>query len=502
MNDDNKKVLEGLPKIGLLLKDIRIQVLIRQYTKKRVVEELRKYMKVVRNSILQQDHPAAPAYDDIVDTFVEKAETLLPQNLRKAINGTGIVIHEGLGRAPLADTALEACREAARHYCTLEVSRETGMPADRLVHVQDLLKRLTGAEAVLVVNNNAAALLLILNTMAGGKDVFIAREELVETASGFRILDVIKTSGARAVEVGATNKCSVEDFRHALKPDSGVILRVHHSNYQISGATERISLPELMILAHESRVPVLCDLGSGALVNLSRWGLAHEPTVQEVLDNGVDVVCFSGDELLGGSQCGIILGDKEIIDRLKQNHLYRALRCGKTTLTLLEATLRLFQDEPSLLESHPVMRILTESPDQIKRRCHSLKRRLKDIIGDRGYLKIQEERSRVGTDTLATETLPSWALAVHIVGLSPKELDTWLRSCNPPIFGHMDEHKYLLDCRTILRDEFDDVVKAFSQILDRRPGEITPDTQETEEVVNDLIREIQSNDHPIGKNHA
>ena len=419
----------------------------------------------------------------------------LLKNLRRAVNGTGMVIHEGLGRAPLAIEVLDVTRDVLSHYCTLEISANADSAEDRSTHVEQLLKEFTAAEAAMVVNNNAAALLLILNTLAGGRNAVIAREELVETGSGFRILDLIKTSGAKAVEVGAANRCTLEDYRQGLKQRSGLVLCVHHSSFHISGAADRIPLEELAGLAHERNVPVVCDLGTGAFFDFRRWGLRHESMVWDTLQAGADVVCFSGDKLLGGPQCGVILGKKELIDRLKKNPLLRMLRCGKLTLSNLEATLRLLLDKEKAVKSHPILRMLTQSPDRIKRRCRSLKRKLNGIIDDRGYLQIQEATSPVGSDALAAERLPTWVLAIHIAGIPPQELDSLMRSSTPPIFGKFDEQKYFLDCRTIRKNEYADIARAFRRILDESSNELSDELQKaTEEMVDDLIHEFQTDD--------
>ena len=494
MKNDTNAMLKSLPKVDRLLEDARIKALIRQHPRTMVVDGIREYLENIRQNILNAEAPSESVdYETIVEGFAEWAESALGKNLKRAVNGLGIILHTGLGRAPIAEAAQQALSDVVAHYSTLQIDRETGKRGDRYVHVENLLKKITGAESALIVNNNAAATLLILNTLAGGKEVIVSRGELVEIGGSFRIPDVMKRSGAKLVEVGTTNRTHLKDYVNAINTETGLILRVHQSNYRIEGFTKRVPLEELSSLTHSAGLPIVDDLGSGALVDLSRWNLPKEPTVQESVRGGADVVCFSGDKLLGGPQCGIILGKKDLIDKIKKNQLTRALRCDKMTYAVLEATLRLFLDEETLLERHPVLRMLTESRDAIKKRCQSLQKKLKAVLGSQVLVEIIQDVSEVGSGSLAAEVLPTWVLSIHMDEMSTEELARKLRLSDPPIFGRVKEDAVLLDCRTIRKDEFVFIIKAFRKIIGLQPEDkrLKQKRKRIVEKIVDEVREIE-----------
>ena len=459
-------LLKQLPKVDRLLEDPRIDFLTSTCPRILVVEGIRSILENLRESILQgSTEPPDLDFETIVAQIVKWSENTLGRSLRRAVNGAGIILHTGLGRAPIAANAQKALADTVSHYCTLQQDRETGKRGDRYAHVESLLKRITGAEAALIVNNNAAATLLILNTLAEGKEVIVSRGELVEIGGSFRIPDVMRRSGARLVEVGATNRTHLKDYAEAITSDTGLILKVHQSNFRIVGFTKQVAIGELVELGRSHGLPVVDDLGSGALVDLSRWGLPKEPTVQESIDAGADVVCFSGDKLLGGSQCGVIVGKERVIQSMKTNQLTRALRACKMTYTVLEATLRLFLDEEMLMTAHPVVRMLTEPAEHVKKRCQRLKRRLKDVIEEHGSLEIVGDRTEIGSGSLATETLPTWTVAVQIHALSTEDLARRLRWCDPPVYSRVKDGRVQLDCRTVLPEELDWIVSGIESIV-------------------------------------
>jgi L-seryl-tRNA(Ser) seleniumtransferase len=366
--------------------------------------------------------------------------------LRPVINATGVVLHTNLGRAPLAEAALDRVRAVARGYSTLEFDLETGRRGSRTVHADAALRRLTGAEAAVVVNNNAAATLLILAGLAAGREVIVSRGELVEIGGGFRVPDVMAQSGARLREVGTTNRTRVADYTAAIGAQTALLLRVHPSNFRIEGFTERPDLAALVAAAREAGVPLVEDLGSGCLVE----GLAGEPTVQASIAAGVDVVCFSGDKLLGGPQCGIIAGRGEVIDRLRRHPLLRALRVDKLTLAALEATL-LEYAAGRAGETIPVIGMIQATAEAIEERARALAATLHDV----GWtIALTSGVSAVGGGSAPTIDLPTVLLAIERPGLSAASLEERLRALDPPVIARIEDDRVVLDLRTVpVRDE-------------------------------------------------
>ena len=361
--------------------------------------------------------------------------------LRRVVNATGVIVHTNLGRAPLAELALERVVDVSRGYSNLEYSLADGDRGSRQDHVATLLRRLTGAEAALVVNNNAAAVLLALAALAEDREVLVSRGELIEIGDGFRIPDVLSRSGARLVEVGTTNRTRVADYERAAGPDTALLLRVHQSNFRIVGFAEQPALKELAALAHRLDLPLVDDLGSGALVDLGA-----EPTAQESLAAGADLVCFSGDKLLGGPQAGLIVGRAELIERLRRHPLQRALRLDKLTLAALEGTLLLYLDPARAVREVPVLRMLREDAGVVRARAE----RLATATGG----DVEETVARVGGGALPLAELPSFACAVE------ERLAEPLRQHEPPVVGILRDGRLLLDCRTLADHEVDEVAAA------------------------------------------
>jgi L-seryl-tRNA(Ser) seleniumtransferase len=360
--------------------------------------------------------------------------------LRRVINATGVIVHTNLGRAPLAAAALEHVREVAGGYSNLEYDLERGARGSRQDHVADLLHRLTGAEAALIVNNNAAAVMLALAALAEGREVLVSRGELIEIGDGFRIPDVLTRSGARLREVGTTNRTRTDDYAAAVGPDSALILRVHQSNFRVVGFTEQPRLGELAAVAQRHGLPLVDDLGSGALGEIG-----DEPTARSSLAAGADLVCFSGDKLLGGPQAGIVAGRADLVTKLRRHPLQRALRADKLTLAALEGTLRLARDDPDAI---PVLRMLREPLEQVKARAERLAER---IGGD-----VEETVARAGGGALPLAELPSFACAVE------EDLATPLRLREPPVVGIVRDGRLLLDCRTLTDEEADETAAAIA----------------------------------------
>ena len=382
---------------------------------------------------------------DLSSRLREELTALRRHSLRRVLNATGIVVHTNLGRAPLADEALERVRDVAVGYSNLEYDLTTGSRGSRQDHVAPILRRLTGAEAALVVNNNAAALLLALAALAEGREVIVSRGELIEIGDGFRVPDVLARSGARLVEVGTTNRTRAADYERAVGAETAALLRVHQSNFRVVGFTEQPRLEELAAVARRHGLPLIDDLGSGVLT-----GLGDEPSAREALAAGADLVCFSGDKLLGGPQAGVVVGRADLVERLRRHPLQRALRADKLTLAALEGTLVLALDSP---ERVPVLRILDEPIGSVRARAE----RLAALVGG----GLEETIARVGGGALPLAELPSYACAVE------EELAAPLRVADPPVVGIVRDGRLLLDCRTLREEELEDVAAAVAQCRSR-----------------------------------
>jgi L-seryl-tRNA(Ser) seleniumtransferase len=357
------------------------------------------------------------------------------------LNATGVIVHTNLGRAPLPRAALDRVVEAARGYSNLEYDLTAGTRGSRQHHVGSILSRLTGAEAAIVVNNNAGAMLLALAALAEGREVLVSRGELIEIGDGFRIPDVLARSGARLVEVGTTNRTRAADYEQAVRAETALLLRVHQSNFRVVGFTEQPTVPELVAVAQRHTLPLLDDLGSGALLDLS-----DEPTVRGALGDGADLVCFSGDKLLGGPQAGVVVGRAELIDKLRRHPLHRALRIDKLGLAALEGTLLLYLEPDRALHEIPVLRMLHEDATVVRARAE----RLATAVGG----DVEETVGRVGGGALPLTELPSFACAID------EELAEPLRRQEPPVIGIVRDGRLLLDCRTLADDDVDEVAAA------------------------------------------
>lgn len=389
-------------------------------------------------------------------------------NLRRVINGTGVVIHTNLGRSVLSAPIIDALQQAGAHYTNLEFDLTNGKRGSRYSLVEEIICDLTGAEAALVVNNNAAAVLLALDTLANGKEVVVSRGQLVEIGGSFRIPDVIVKSGARLVEVGATNRTHLADYEKVINDETALLLKVHTSNFRVIGFTSEVSAEELVALAQVKDLPVMEDLGSGSLVDLSSFGLPQEPTVQQIVKAGVDVVTFSGDKLLGGPQAGLIVGKKEYIDRIKRNPLNRALRIDKFTLASLEAVLRNYYDLDLALTKIPTLRMLTQPADVIKQKARKLMRRVHKTPQTMCTLRLLPTMSRVGGGAMPEHGLSSWAVVFKPVHLPISAMEKGLRKLPIPIIGKVEDDSLFLDMRTIDDKEIPELAASLISFLKGR----------------------------------
>ena len=395
------------------------------------------------------------------DVQIQLADSLAP-NLRRVVNATGVILHTNLGRAPLPDVAVKHIADIAGSYSNLELDLETGQRGSRTTLVEKLLCELTGAEAAAIANNNAAAVLLTLNTLAAGKEAIVSRGQLVEIGGSFRIPDIMARSGAQMVEVGTTNRTHLSDYEAALTENTGVMLAVHPSNYKVMGFTAEVVLEDLVVLGRQRGVPVAHDLGGGVLVNLRDYGLPYEPLVSDSISAGADVVMFSGDKVLGGPQCGIIVGKQDAVEQIRKNPLMRALRCGKLTYAALEATLKLFLNPEGLERHHPTFRMLIEPVTTLERRG----RRLLGAIGELEDFacELVDSHAQTGSGALPLENISS--VAVAIFGGDILSLSTVLRRHDPPVICYVRDNQLFLDLRTIRDDEVSivgDAVKTGAQ---------------------------------------
>jgi L-seryl-tRNA(Ser) seleniumtransferase len=397
------------------------------------VDAARAVIARARETVLAGDEPG-----DLRELLHAELAAARRPALRRVLNATGVIAHTNLGRAPLAEEALARVVETARGYSNLEYDLEAGSRGSRQTHVTAILRRLTGAEAALVVNNNAAAVMLALAALAEGRDVIVSRGELIEIGDGFRIPDVLARSGARLVEVGTTNRTRAADYAAAIGPETALLLRVHQSNFRVVGFTEQPRLEQLADVARRHGLPLVDDLGSGALVDVG-----DEPTARESLAGGADLVCFSGDKLLGGPQAGVVVGRAELVERLRRHPLQRALRADKLTLAALEGTLALYL---GAAERIPVLRMVREEPAAV----HARAERLAELVGG----DVEETVARVGAGALPLAELPSFACAVE------EELAAPLRAGEPPVVGVLRDGRLLLDCRTLTDAELDEAAAA------------------------------------------
>ena len=448
----------NLPNVNSILENDAVQEIVSLYKRDWVVELVRETIDQARETI-SKGH-ACPTLPEIISTIKDRVALLTVQSPRRVINATGVIIHTNLGRSPLSDNAMEAALAASAGYSDLEFDLSSGRRGSRQSHLQSLLKEITGAEASLVVNNNASALLLGLSALADGKEVIVSRGEAVEIGGGFRVPDVMEQSGAVLIDVGTTNRTYVRDYANSLTPQTGVFLKAHASNFRVEGFTAEVSIGELVELGRANDIPVIHDVGSGALLDTDKYGLAHEPTPQESISAGAGLVMFSGAKLLGGPQAGIMSGDRALVEKLSRHPLARAIRIDKISLASLTATLMHYLKGEAEAKI-PIWKMISADPDQIRLRAQKWKESLQVDA------EIIESKSAVGGGSLPGETLNSWSLAIDSAGVlgGAQALVTRLRENVPPIIARIDGDKVLLDPRTVMENEEDLVVDALRRCV-------------------------------------
>lgn len=448
-------LLRGIPKVDDVLAESAHSSLCANAPRGLVVEAIRLALDDIRSDARAGALDAIPPLAGIVQAVEERVRRGLTPNLRRVINATGIALHTNFGRAPLCASAIDAVCEVAGGYSTLEYDVERGSRGSRHSHVDGLLTKLTGAEAALVVNNNAAAVLLMLAALTRGKDVILSRGELVEIGGQFRVPDIMRESGSNLIEVGTTNKTHLSDYAAAIDPDqTGAILKVHTSNFKIIGFYEEVGADALAALAHAHGIPMLYDLGSGALASIPGLETTGEPTVASAMADGADLICFSGDKLLGGPQAGIVIGRASLVEAMKAHPLARAVRIDKMTLAALEATLRRYLEPETVCATIPLLGMLGAQESDLDDKAHRLLACIRDRLPELDARVVVSE-GQVGGGSMPGETLRSRAVALQCPGQSLDALDAWMRAAPVPIVGCIRKEQYTLDVRTIAEADFD-----------------------------------------------
>jgi len=465
-----QKYLSHIPNVDRILAQPEMVRLGTLYPRGIILEAVRRGLDQLRQTIITAKNPgdldeSIFSFESLLPHFMEEIENQMSPKLKRIINATGVVIHTNLGRSPLHESAIEHIARVSRHYSNLEFDLNEGKRGSRYSHVEEILCRLTGAEAALVVNNNAAAVLLVLNTLADGKEVVVSRGQLVEIGGAFRIPDVMTRSGAILREVGTTNRTHLNDYEGAIGEDTALILKVHTSNFRIVGFTSDVELKELADLAHSNHLPIMEDLGSGCLIDLSKYGLDWEPTVQEAIKEGADIVTFSGDKLMGGPQAGIILGRREYIEKIKVNPLTRALRIDKLTLAGLESTLLIYLDEARAVREIPTLRMLTYSHEELRKRAQKLSRKIRTNIPKGVRIGVRDDVSQVGGGAYPVQLLPTYVVTLKPDHGAIHHLEEKLRGGTPPIIARVSGEEVLLDVRTIGDDEGDLIVAGIERSI-------------------------------------
>ncbi|MGI5822570.1 MAG: L-seryl-tRNA(Sec) selenium transferase [Dethiobacteria bacterium] len=452
-----QKYLRLLPAVDKILQETDLKEMEREIPRDLIVEAVQEVVAekraVIQRALTGRQleginfSPAA-----LASQARKKVDTKSRANFHPVFNATGVLLHTNLGRAPLAAAAAEMLQKVSSSFCNLELSLQTGRRAYRYEHVEELICRLTGAEAALVVNNNAGAVFLALNTLAAGREVVVSRGELVEIGGSFRLPEVMIASGAQLAEVGTTNKSYLRDYEKVVNERTALLLKVHSSNFKIMGFTSSVGAASLVALGKKCGLPVMEDLGSGVLVDLTRYDLPYEPRVQDSIKAGVDIVTFSGDKLLGGPQSGLIIGKKKYLERIKSNQLTRALRVGKMTLAALESTLRLYLDEEIAFREIPILRMLTLPDTVLKARAEVLAARLAAKLSPDWVIGISREKARVGGGSLPLASLPSYQVTLERTGTNVNELVKKLWGARQPVISRVLKNKILLDLRSLLEE--------------------------------------------------
>ncbi len=459
---DDRSALRRLPRVDDLLAHPLLAELVGRAPHSVALSAARDAVAEAREQVRRGEDISG--LDSVASRAAELLQDRLRPSLRRCINATGVILHTGLGRAPFSAAAQSAVAEVTKGYSNVQADIATGRRANREAHVEWLLEQICGAPSGLVVNNNAAATVLVLNTLAADREVIVSRGELIEIGGAFRLPDIIRLAGCRLVEVGCTNRTHLRDYEQAITSDTALLLSIHQSNYVIQGFASQVDIREIARLAKSRNLVCAHDLGSGALVDLRRFGLPYEPVVRESLEGGADVAFFSGDKLLGGPQCGVIVGDADLLRSMRRNPFYRTFRVDKLTLAALESTLRLFLDTDALPETHRVIGMLTASPDEVKSRAEGLAQRVRERCGSWLRADVREGESQVGGGSLAGHALPTALVALVSDRVAPLDLARRLRAGDPPVFSRVGDDAVLLDPRTMEASDDAPLVHALERV--------------------------------------
>jgi L-seryl-tRNA(Ser) seleniumtransferase len=467
MEKHNEQLLRKLPSVDVLLKDPGLERSIAEAGRKVVADSVRRAVEKVREALLAKKSPEMDEntiQQKIITDAKQRLEAMMRPYYRKVINATGIILHTGLGRAVIPSQALHQIQDELSGYSLLQTDPETGKRSKRDARIEQLLQQLTGAEAATVVNNNAAATSIVLNTVAKGKEVIVSRGQLVEIGGSFRLPDVMAFSGAKLVEVGATNKTHPRDYVNAITENTAAILRVHPSNYKIQGFSSEVPLDELVEIAHSNMLTMIDDVGAGALIDFSQFGFEPEPTLNESIAKGADIVTASADKLIGASQGGIILGKAELVEAVRKNQFARIVRVGKLTLVTLEATLKLFLDESMALGHVPTLQMLRRAETEIAKEAKSMASRLVKSISNCA-VTTTAGFSQMGSGSLPTQNLATTLIALRPEKISAETLASRLRQYSRPVFARIHNEQVLIDPRTLLSGDDKIVIEALIDIF-------------------------------------
>lgn len=464
---EKNKYYRMIPKVDNLMEEDEIKDLCNILNRDFVLESVRSVTEELREFINKSndEEEIIKSISNVKAYIIEDVNGFADFRVKRVINGTGTILHTNLGRAVISDKTADRIHTLVTGYSNLEYDLIKGERGSRYSHFEKIVCKITGAEAAMAVNNNAAAVLLILSALARDKEVVVSRGELVEIGGSFRVPDVMTQSGGKLIEVGTTNKTHLYDYENAINEETAALLKVHTSNYRIVGFTESVPVQELAELAHKHNIPVIEDIGSGVLVDLSKYGLDHEPTVQESIKAGADIVCFSGDKLLGGPQAGIIVGKKSLINKIKKHPLTRALRIDKFTAIALESTFHEYIDEEKAVNNIPVLKLIKRSLSDVKECAEKLKEKLEAVTKKSCEIKVEACESQIGGGSLPLERIQSYAVSIKPLTITTANLEKQLRLIETPIVGRVVNDNYIIDLRTILQGEEEIIAQAFNSIF-------------------------------------
>jgi len=470
-----QNILRNLPSVNELLERPQLKSLVDRVSHNVVVSGVRTFLDNMRGEIqCATAEMKVPTPSELAERIANWISTQDQPKLRPVVNATGILLHTGLGRAPMASEAVQAMKEIGAGYASLEVDLESGERSQRILAVEKLLRELTGAEAAAIVNNNAAATLLTLTALGKDREVVVSRGQLIEIGGSFRLPDVMTSSGARLHEIGTTNKTRISDYAAAINENTAALMNVHTSNFLVVGFTEQATLAELVALGAKRRIPVIDDIGSGALIDFAKYGVANEPIASKSIQDGADVVLFSGDKLLGGPQCGIIVGRRNYIDKIAKHPMMRAMRVDKTTLAALAATLRLYRDTDRAEKSVPLLSLLSTSIENLKNRAERLAPQLAATSAISEAEPV-EDQAMLGGGSMPSQLIPTWCVAVRPANASVENLAKSLRTTTPAVFGRVQQDRLLFDMRSVFPNQDGQIVEAAESLSAESTKEGSPE---------------------------